>query len=328
MPSLTPNSLAALAKAKSLPSYERGQGYELLRLGDRLVYVSHINNGPPTASDAVFVFSSLTMKDRLVLDDELILKDTSVSSVMLRGDTIWVGCTQGKHERILAIVASAAGKLKLAHTYAIKPETSLVDIGDVIALKHEGALQVCSFKDKLEKLGEVEPEWKSSSTGFSSAAVHAGKVVILGIDRAGIQVFDISNPKAPAQLAAIPGNPTGPDQIRWFDDGYVVSHGRSKVADIYRGGPDGEWTRLGRIKTANNCQSMLRVDDVCFFYNGNASEMKNPDKDSRRIDMLQLGEKPSALPAVSLAVPVQGMAVTGAHLHVLGDDRIATFALT
>jgi hypothetical protein len=73
---------------------------------------------------------------------------------------------------------------------------------------------------------------------------------------------------------------------------------------------------------------MLRVDDVCFFYNGNANDMKTPDKDSRKIDMLQLGDTPTALPAVTLGLPVKGMTTTGSHLHVLGDDRIATYALT
>jgi hypothetical protein len=55
--------------------------------------------------------------------------------------------------------------------------------------------------------------------------------------------------------------------------------------------------------------------------------MKDPDKDSRKVELLQLGDKPTMLPAVSLGMPVKGMAVTDFHLHVLGDDRIATFAL-
>ena len=79
---LTPESLAAIAKAKPIGAYERGQGFDVLRLsGSRVLYVSHLNKGPSYADDAEFAFSTLSIEDKLVLDDELVL---SATTVMLR----------------------------------------------------------------------------------------------------------------------------------------------------------------------------------------------------------------------------------------------------
>ena len=325
--SLTPKSLAVVAKAKPIQSYERGQGFDLLRLGSRILYVSHTNSGPSYADNAEFVFSSLTMKDKLVLDDELVLKTTSVITVLVRGDTIWASCKQGDDEKqvVLVIAVSAAGKLRLKQTYPMPERGELADAGAIVAIKcwrDPEALELYMPGNELEKIATI-PAW--NPTGMRAATLHGSQLALLGSNRAGVCVFDVSTPNEPKQTALIRGQMTGPSHIEWYDDGYVVAFGG--VGDIYRAGAKGALKRLGRIKTANSPSSMLRVEDVCFLYNGSLLFMKNPDKDSRKVELLQLGDKPTMLPIMSLGMPVKGMAVTDSHLHVLGDDRIATFAL-